>query len=347
MALARSPRDRFGRRHFVGVVLGTGASLASGALLAGCGESAGEAQAPPPAAPAEPQVVGWLSPREPALARSNGAFLEERLAELGYSLGERLVVEYRSAANEAVRLPGLAAELVQVPVAVLVCQYDTPVLAARQLTASLPIVFFSVDDQDLPRLGVSFPRPGGNVTGVTTGLTPEIYAKRLQLLKDAVPHASRVAVFLPSPDDPAWGALQATAQALAVELQPVVLRDAGSLELGLEAIIAAKAEALLEVRNDVSFANWPRLGAFLQQTKLPAMQNGTVGWALLSYSQNLRAAARRVADLVDRLLRGAKPADLPIERAREFDLTVNLRQARALGITLPTGFLAQATRVIE
>lgn len=283
----------------------------------------------------------------------NQKFLHE-LRKFGYEEGRNLVIEYRSAEGEWQRLPNLAAELVSVKVDALVVGVCGAVLdAARAATRTIPIVVQACTD-DMVATGIvaSLARPGGNVTGLSK-LTPELAAKRLELLKEAVPKVSRVAILWdPGYSDFSadWRMLRAAARLVGVTLQPVEARERGGLTTAFSTMIREHAEAVITF-SDTTTYNHPRHVAELAaKSRLPLMspfREVAEAGGLISYGPSIPDMFGRSAAYVDKILKGANPADLPIEQPTMFELVINLKAAKALGLTIPPSMLARADEVIQ
>jgi putative ABC transport system substrate-binding protein len=262
-------------------------------------------------------------------------------------------LEYRYAAGQLDQLPALAAELVRLPVDVIVTWGTQGVQAAQQATTTIPIVVGSAGDLAAQGIVASLARPGGNITGVA--LLPRSLAKHLELLKEAVPTIARVALLF-NPANPGMQSLlpgrdiEAVGQALGVQVQRVEARHPDALDAALLTIAASGVDALL-IHNDAMLnAHFTRIAEFAVQHRLPAMtelrrfaQEG----GLLAYGPSVTDMARRAAVYVDKILKGARPADLPVERADKLSLVINLKTAAALGLMLPPTFLFQADEVIK
>jgi len=273
------------------------------------------------------------------------------LRERGYIEGETIAVEYRWAEGRHDRLPDLAAELVQLKVDILVPVGTQPSHAAKQATSTIPIVMAQVGDPVGSGLVASLARPGGNLTGVSViGL--EINVKLLELLKQAVPWASQVAV-LGNPTNrghghgTVWRELQGAAQGLGVTLQFVPVQQPEDFESAFAAIRTAHADALYVMQDHLLFSHRTRIVDFTAQSKLPAIymyREWADAGGLMAYGASLREVHRRVAEHVDKILKGAKPADLPVEQVMRLDLVINLKTAQAFGLTIPPMLLFQAMR---
>jgi putative ABC transport system substrate-binding protein len=275
------------------------------------------------------------------------AFLQ-KLHDLGYAEGQNVSVEYRWAEGHDDRLAGLAAELVRSHVDVIVTTGTPAAFAAKQATTTIPIVMASAGDPVRSGLVASLARPGGNVTGFTV-LGPELEGKRLDLLKQAVPRISRVAVLWNSAN-PAirfyYQETLAAARTLRVTLDPVVeVRLAEDLTGGLARIAAARPDALIVLADRFLLAHRARIVEFASARRLPGMYpyRGYVdSGGLMSYAPSDIELFRGAASYVDKILKGAKPADLPVQEPPKFEFVVNLRTARTLGVTIPRTLLAGA-----
>jgi ABC-type uncharacterized transport system substrate-binding protein len=291
--------------------------------------------------------VGVLSPVADASFLDG---LREGLRELGYVEGRTISFEYRSAEGQADRLPGLAAELSRIGVDVIVTTSPPGVRAAKQATRTIPVVIGAVDDAVEQGFVVSLARPGGNVTG-SSWLNTELSAKRLQLLKEAIPAVSRVAVLREAVGGAS--AVRATATAartLGLRLEILELREPDELAGAFAAMHRERMDALTVLHGPMLVAHLDRVVEFAARNGLPTIfadRRFVDAGGLMSYGPNLPAMYRRAAVYVDKILKGAKPADLPVEQPTQFDLVVNLRAAKALGLTIPPAVLARADEVIQ
>jgi putative ABC transport system substrate-binding protein len=302
-----------------------------------------EAQQPP-----KVPRVGYLgrSPDAPALEP-----FRQQLRELGWIEGQTLAMEYRWTEGRTERLPELVAELIRLNVDVICTPGSIAAAhAAKHATTTIPIVFTTPADPLATGLVASLARPGGNVTGLGGGIPPP---KRLELLKAAVPEGTRVAV-LWNPANPSHPPelkdLEEAAQVLGVQLHPVGVREPTELDSAFAAMMSARAHTLL-VFGDIMFGQQrARLVELAATSHLPAIYNAKeyvkVG-GLMSYEANNTERERRAAVYVDKILRGTKPADLPVEQPTRFELGINLKTAKALGITIPPIILFQADEVIQ
>jgi ABC-type uncharacterized transport system substrate-binding protein len=293
-------------------------------------------------------VLGELSPADPFLA----AF-RQGLRELGYIEGQNVVVEYRYAHGVVERFPELAAELIRLNVEVLLVGGAVAARSAKAQTKTVPIVFVLPGDPVGSGLVASLARPGGNATGTST-LLPELSRKQLELLKTAAPRISRVTVLYNSAGRPGAGlALDATreaARALAVELQIVEIRQPNELASAVAAAKANRADALLALSAPVLGERLAQLAELAAQHRLPAIyvrREFAEAGGLLAYGPSFPDNYRRAATYVDKILKGAKPADLPVEQPTKIELVINLRTAKALGLTIPQSLLQRADQVIE
>jgi putative tryptophan/tyrosine transport system substrate-binding protein len=299
--------------------------------------------------------IGYLSTNLAANPHIQEAF-RQGLRDLGYVEGRNVVIEYRDAEGKPERLPALAAELVALKVDVIVAAAGNHIaLAAKQATRTLPIVFAAASDPVAFGLVTSLARPGGNVTG-TSVLSPELVGKRLELLTQAVPGVSRVAVlWLPGAlgertDKDMLKEADVAARALGVQLQFVEARGPADLDRAFSDMTRARAGALTVLPSNMFLREHRRLVDLAAKHRLPAVytvKEYVHAGGLMAYGPNLADVVRRAATYVDRILKGAKPGDLPVEQPTKFDLVINLKTARALGLTIPPSVLARADEVIE
>ena len=282
--------------------------------------------------------------------RLNG--LRLGLRELGYIEGQNIAIDYRYADGKSERISKLAAELVSLNPDVIVT-YQTPsVQALKNASETIPIVFTMLSFPVENGIVTSFARPGGNATGLTA-LSEELNGKRLELLKETVPTLARVAV-LSNPENPTqpleWKTIRAAAQSLGLKLQPIEVRTAKDFDGGFQGVLKERAQALIVLAEAVFSENLNRIAQFARKNKLPSMFEGneslTAG-ILMSYGPNHRENFRRAAAYVDKILKGAKPGELPIEQPTKFELFINLKTANQIGLTIPPNVLARADRVIR
>jgi len=294
------------------------------------------------------------------LSSSSSGYLEPQsilahLNALGYVGGKDVVFEYRPAAGRDERLPALAAELVQLKVDVIVPAGRTAILAAKAATRTIPIVIAAEGDPVAAGLVASLARPGGNVTGMAV-LLPEVSAKRLELLKEAVPRLTRVGV-LWNPGDvdrvEEWNAARAAGRALGLEVESLEVRSREDLRPAVNSARKKRVGALLVLEGLVTGGNPKIITDAAAQNRLPAMYPRRLfvdSWdyaGLMSYEPDAQDLSRRVASYIDRILKGARPADLPVEQPTKFELVVNLKTAKAIGLKIPPSLLVRADRVIE
>ena len=274
------------------------------------------------------------------------------LRDLGYEEGRNITLEYRFPAQQPELFDRFAAELVRLNVDVLVAVSPPSALAAQRAAPRIPVVFGFVADPVGLKLVESLGRPGGNLTGLTPR-SVDTSAKRVQLLKEAIPTLSRVAVLV-NPNNPASyigvEAMQAAAQQLKVTIQTVGVRSPEELESAFAAIIRERANGILIEPDGLLFNQRARIAALALDRKLPTvfLQSEAIeAGGLMSYGPNTLAMVYRLAYYVDKILKGAKPGDLPVEQPTKFDLTINLKTAKALGITIPQSLLLRADEVIQ
>src|SRR2546425_52155 len=330
--------ERVQRRDFL---------IAAGALLAA--PLAAEAQQAAKAA-----RLGYLAADRAANPHLQEAF-RQGLRELGYVEGRNLVIEYRDAEGKLERFPALAAELVALKVDVIVASGTLAALAAKQATRTVPIVFSPAADPVASGLVTSVARPGGNVTGLSL-LYSELVGKWLELLKQAIPGVSRVAVlwqpgaFGERTEKDMLKGVEVAARALGVRLQFVETRGPEDFDRAFSEMTRARAGALTVLPSNMFVSERRRLVDLAAKNRLPAVypwREIVDTGGLMSYGPNLADSYRRAATYVDRILKGAKPADLPVEQATKFELVINLKTAKALGLTIPQSVLGRADYVIQ
>jgi len=291
-------------------------------------------------------VLLYSTPQEDPQAKS----LQQGLRDLGYIDGQNISIEYRFAEGNAERLPDLAADLVRLKPDVLFPIGGDVAPFVSKATQTIPIIFVMSADPLQLGLVASLARPGGNATGFTF-LQDELASKRLELLKEVAPRISRVA-FLSNPDHPdnELRVAQRAATALGVHLQPIEMRGPHDLDGALQAVTKATVDALYVVASRQTVASIPRIVNYATKNELP-LAGGWGAWAqaggLLSYGPNVGEVVRNAATYVDKLFKGSKPGDLPVQQPTRFELLINLRSARALGLSIPESFLLRADKVIE
>jgi putative tryptophan/tyrosine transport system substrate-binding protein len=274
------------------------------------------------------------------------------LRDLGYIEGRNIVIEYRSTEGRPERLATAATELARLPVDVIVTYGSPATQAAKQATATIPIVMTGIGDPVRAGFVASLAHPGGNITGNTI-LGPEMAPKRLQLLKLAIPTVSRVA-FLWNPDNPSLAAYldewKAAAPALGVEMLFVAVRSSDEFDSAFAAMMRQRPDAFTMTADFLHQLHIGWIIDFLATNRLPGMyqvRENVVAGGLMSYGPSLPDLFRRAAGYVDKILRGTRPADLPVEQPTKFELVANLKTAKALGLTIPEPFLLLADEVIE
>ncbi len=294
--------------------------------------------------------LGAIAPTTPEYVRLWGAF-KEGLRERGYIEGQHFVTEYRWTGGRVERAPALAAELVSVKVDLIVAVGNDRARAAKQATSTIPIVMVYVLAPVGQGLVASLARPGGNVTGLTYTAGREIGEKHLQLLKEAVPRTSRVAVLGYSGAPAFYRAdTEAAAQALGVTLQFYEVREPEEFEGAFTAMTKAQAEALLMLPHPLNYVHARRIADLAAQSRLPAVygfKESVEAGRFMAYATNARGMFRHAAYYVDKILKGVKPADLPVEQPTKFDLLINLKTGKALGLTIPQSLLSRADEVIQ
>jgi putative ABC transport system substrate-binding protein len=286
----------------------------------------------------------------PASARIEA--FRQGLRELGYVEGKNIVIEYRYAEGKPDRLPALAAELVRFKIDIIVTGGSSPTRAAKEATVTIPIVM----SQDIDPVGSGFvaslARPGGNITGLSN-FAPELSGKRLELLKETVPKLSRVAVLgastLPA-NAQALREVELAAGAFKVQLQYLDVIDPKDIEAGFRAASRGRAEAVLALPSAVLISHRTQIADFAAKNRFPAIYYATEfveDGGLMSYAPNFPDLSRRAATYVDKILKGANPADLPVEQPKKFEFVINLKAAKQIGLTIPPNVLARADKVIK
>ena len=296
-------------------------------------------------------LLGIVPPSD--TSRRLDAF-RQALGELGWVEGQNIVIDYRFAEGRLDRLPDLAAELVRLRVDIIVAVATQGVAAAKSATQTIPIVMIS-GGADPVGLGfiTSLARPGGNVTGLSFSVGPEIIAKGLELLRETVPKVRRVAI-LSNPASPVQPLFireaQAAARSLGVQLQLLEARGSNEFDGAFSAMAKERVGALLVVPDGVFVLHRTLLADLAARSRLPAaygIGDNVEAGGLMSYGPSTRDLFRRSAMFVDKILKGAKPADLPVEQPTKFELVINMKTAKSLGLTIPPSLLARADEVIE
>ena len=295
------------------------------------------------------QRLGYLSMGSGPSAMTES--FRQGLRELGYVEGQNLLVEYRYAGNRGDRLPAMAAELAGLNVDVIVVLGNRAVRAARHASNTIPIVMAFSSEVMETGFVASLARPGGNVTGLTT-MSPELTAKRLELLKAVYPKVSRVAILWNAAPgkDAKWGSALVGAQALALGLQSVEVRRPEDLDRAFAAMTKEHANALFTLTDSFTMRNQQRIVDLAASHRIPAIyevKEFADAGGLMSYGPHIPDMSRRAATYVDKILKGAKPADLPVEQPTKFKLVINIKTAKTLGLTIPQTLLLRADQVIE
>jgi putative tryptophan/tyrosine transport system substrate-binding protein len=298
--------------------------------------------------------IGYLSTNDPALESARSEAIRLVLRELGYVEGQNIATEYRYAEGKLDRLPELAAELVRLKVDIIVAAgADRTIQSAKNATKTIPIVMTGGGNDPVKEGYVeSLARPGGNVTGITN-LTRDLGGKRLELLKEAVPKLAQVALLY----EPVGGGvrdvkevLPVAARALKLTIRPWDIRDADGFEKVFAALNKERPDGLYVLQSTLMTTNAKRIADFALKSRLPSMyyiKEFVEAGGLISYGADLADSYRRVAYFVDRILKGAKPADLPVEQPTKFELVINLKTAKQIGLTIPQSMLYRAEKVIK
>ena len=327
-----------------------GLTLVSLGLLAACGLS-------PRAAPTPVRVprIGWLAFGTPEGMLPLLDSLRQGLSDLGYVEGQNFIIEARWANRQQERLDDLAAELVRLNPDVIVSQATPASLAAKAATTKIPIVAVSISDPVGSGLVTSVAHPGGNLTGIGN-TPPSLGAKRLQLLKETAPSISRVAVFW-NPDNPVDASTLAVTQqatqdpSLKTAVLPFTVRNAGEFSSAFQQALDQRANGAIFMAGALSGCCMPQIVDFANQNRLPAMHDtritGPDAGGLMSYAPSSVGNYRHAATLVDKILKGANPAELPVEQPSIFEFVINLQAAQAIGLTIPQSVVQQATEVIR
>jgi putative ABC transport system substrate-binding protein len=323
-----------GRRAFMGALLGAAVS--------------------PPFATAQPTPkvprVGFLSAG--SRPSSNADAFRDGLAEVGWIEGRNVVIEWRFAEGRAARVPELAVELVRIPVAVIVTASTPVIQAVKDATGTIPIVMAVVADPVASGFVASLPHPGGNITGLTL-LSQELSAKRMEILKQAVPRLARLAV-LWNPANPSnarsLAETEGAAKTLGVELHTLEVRHGDAIAPAFGAMVKSRDSAVFVLDDALLFEHRVLIADLALRHRLPSMfgiSGFVTAGGLMSYGANQTELYRRAAFIVDKILKGAKPAELPVEHPTKFELSLNLKTAKALGLTISQSLLLQAEEVIQ
>ena len=296
--------------------------------------------------------IGMLEITAPGVNAANLDAFRKGLRDLGYAEGQHVVIEYRSADGRSERFPSLAAEFVRLNVDVIVTRGTPAVMAAKNATATIPVVMAASGEPLRTGVVAALARPGGNVTGLSA-ITNELIGKRLEMLREVVPGIRRVGLLhnMSNPVAPRqWEELKAVVQALGIEPRLLDVRSPEQIEPAIVAAAAQQTQALVIGNDTVMHSNRGHVVELAAKHKLPATyyaREFVDAGGLMTYGVNYPDLYRRAATFVDKIFKGAKPSDLPVEEPTRFDLVVNLKTAKALGLTVPPTLLARADEVIE
>jgi len=296
--------------------------------------------------------IGYLNTTSPSAVAARTEAFRQGLRELGHEEGKNIVIEYRHAEGKPDRLPTLAAELVHLKVDVIVTTGPTVTRAAKEATSAIPIVMSFDTDPVGNGFVASLARPGGNITGMSS-LAPEISGKQLELLKEIVPKLSRVAVLRTSTNPgnaQALKEMERAAGAFGVKLQFLDVLNPKDIETAFRAASQDRADAVLVLASAVAAAHRTQTVDLAEKSRLPVIyfrSDFVEGGGLMSYGASYTDLDRRAATYVDKILKGAKPADLPVEQPKKFEFIINLKAAKQIGLTIPPNVLARADRVIR
>jgi putative tryptophan/tyrosine transport system substrate-binding protein len=302
--------------------------------------------------PAKVTKIGWLGFVSASSQAPGTEVFRREFFKLGYVEGKNIAFEYRGAEGKPDRLPAVADELVRLKVDVIVTGSTVGALAAKKATTTIPIVFYNVSDPVATGLVDSLARPGGNITGITS-ITTVLAGKRLELLKETVPKLSRVAM-LWNPQNPSnalnWKESQLPARELGLQLHSVEVSSSNRYESAFKEMIEARSSALSVIQDPLTVSNRKIIADLAIKNRLPAIyprEDFVDSGGLMSYGADRSEAFKRVAVFVDKILKGAKPSDLPVEQPTKFELVINLKTAKVLDLTIPPIVLTRATRVIK
>ena len=296
--------------------------------------------------------IGWLSANSPSSGRESVEGFRQGLRELGYVEEQTIAIEYRYAEGKYDRLPDLAAELVRLKADVIVAGGSPAVMAAKGATTTIPIVITGSTDPVATGVVASFARPGGNITGVTI-MNAELAGKRLELLKETSPKVSRVAVLWDSTNPGAavvFKQTKAASQGLHLQLQSLEVKSVNDLESAFKTATGSGANALVLLAVTLINEHLKQVAEFAIKNRLLSIYDRSSfveAGGLMSYGTNTSDTSRRAATYVDKILKGAKPADLPVEQPTKFEFVINLKTAKALGLTIPQSVLYRADKVIK
>src|SRR6266478_637712 len=296
--------------------------------------------------------IGYLGPFAPSASAALLEAFRQGLSELGYVEGRNIFIDYRWAEGTPDRFPALAAELISLRVDVIVTQSNPAVEALQQATRTIPIVVVAMGDPVGSGFVDSIARPGGNITGFSN-LAEQLAGKWLELLKEAVPKVSRLAVLAVSQTTAHrtfWAEIQSAAQALKVTPQRIEVAGPDEIEDAFASLIKGRPQGLIVLPHAVTFDRRTQIVALAAKHRLPGMFSASLyveAGGLMSYGTSLIDLSRRAATYVDKILKGANPADLPVEQPKKFELVINLKTAKQIGLTIPPNVLARADKVIK
>ena len=296
--------------------------------------------------------IGYLSGTSPSVNSARVEAFRQGLHELGYVEGKNIIVEWRYAGGKLDRLPALAAELVRLKVDVIVASAPPPTRSAKQVTATIPIVMSYDDDPVGNGFVASLAHPGGNITGLAT-LAPELSGKQLELLREIVPKLSRVAVLgnATRPGSPqALREINLAADAFGIQLQYLEIQAPKDIEIAFRAASKEHAGAVLVMQTPVLISQRRQVADLAVKTRLPTIYGRpeyVEDGGLMSYATSFTDLSRRAATYVDKILKGTKPADLPVEQPTKFEFIINLKAANQIGLTIPPNVLVRADKVIK
>jgi len=293
--------------------------------------------------------IGILAAGSPLSESPRIEVLRQGLRELGYTEGKNVIFERRYAQGRVDRLPSLAADLVRLKVDIIVTGGRPSTRAGQQATSTIPIVMAAAGDPVGNKFVASLARPGGNITGLTT-IRGDLTGKRLELLQEAVPKISRVAVLWGPPAASNLKMTEAAARSLGLEFQSLEVRSPGDLEDAFRAATKERAQALVALRNPIFLNQLTRIAELAIKSRLATIYDDKTfveAGGLMSYGVHFPDLYRRAATYVDKILKGVKPVDLPVEQPTKFELVINLKTAKQIGLTIPPNVLARADRVIK
>ena len=302
--------------------------------------------------PKEIPRLGFLSAGSSSVYSSRNEAFRQGLRDLGYAEGKNITIDYRFAEGKLERLPDLAAELVRLKVDILVTAGVPQLLAAKHATSTIPIVAAGAGDLLSTGLVASLSRPGGNITGLTS-VVADVVGKQLELLREAVPKLTRVGVLWDAADPGGarnFKLMEVTAQALGVQVQRLEVRGPDEFESAFRAATGARAHAMMILQSNLTNTHLKRIVELAAKSRLATMlgESGLMdAGGLMSYGPNYAHLFRRAATYVDKILKGAKPAYLPVEQPTKFEFVINLKTAKQIGLTIPPNVLARADKVIK